>query len=257
MAKPIMIQGVASGVGKTILTIALCRIFKQDGYNTAPFKAQNMTTNTCLTKEGEGIAVSAWLQAMAAGVEPSTDMSPIVIKPPFKKSYSDRDAKLEKITTSYNRLSKKHDVIVIEGAGSPVELNLNKDDIINMGMAKMADAPVLLVGDIDRGGVFASLFGTLALMSENERARVKATIINRFYGDPASFNEGVKILKDITKLPVAGVVPFMEVKLPEEDGLSAGSLLLDQKDNYEAAFDKIAENVRNSLDMGLIYKVLG
>ena len=251
-----MIQGTASGVGKTILTLALCRIFKQDGYCTAPFKAQNMTTNTCLTQQGDEIATSGWLQALAAGVEPSIDMNPIVLKPPFTiPQNSDRDMKLNKIMSAYTRLCNQYDVIVIEGAGSPVELNLIADDMVNMGMAKRAKAPVLLVSDIDRGGVFASLYGTIALMDESEKPHIKATIVNRFRGDPALFADGVDMLKDITQLPVAGVVPYMDINLPEEDGLFDNDKVTQTAD-YESKFDHIADHVRMHLDMNLVYDIL-
>jgi len=252
-AKPIMIQGTASGVGKTILTIALCRIFKQDGYKVAPFKAQNMTSNTCLTTAGDEIAISQHLQALAAGAEPCFDMNPIVLKPPFigQKRAEER---AEHIIQAYERLSELFEIIVIEGAGSPVELNLNKNDVINMGMAKRANAPVLLVSDIDRGGVFASLYGTIALMDEKAKSHVKATIVNRFRGDAALFCDGVKILEEITKIPVAGVVPYTPVNLPEEDSLFEGVGFLEA--DLENQFDNIASVIRNSLDMGLIYKIL-
>jgi len=256
MAKVIMVQGTASGVGKTILTLALCRIFKQDGHFTAPFKAQNMTTNTCLTQQGDEIAVSAWLQALAAGVEPSVDMNPIVLKPPFTITQNAaRDIKLGKIMGAFDRLCDKYDMIVIEGAGSPVELNLVKDDMVNMGMAKRAKAPVILVSDVDRGGVFASLYGTIALMEASERLHIKATIVNRFRGSPALFEDGVKILEDITKLPVAGVVPYMDINLPEEDGLVSNNKVI-QRADYERKFDNIADHVRRHLDMELIYDIL-
>ena len=249
-----MIQGTASGVGKTILSLALCRIFKQDGHNVTPFKAQNMTTNTCLTKNGDEIAVSQYLQALAAGVEPCIDMGPIVLKPPYSHP-TDRESKLKTIMEAYTRLCDKHDLIVIEGAGSSVELNLNKDDIINMGMAKRANAPVILVSDIDRGGVFAALYGSIMLMDESERAHVKATIVNRFWGDTSLFADGVKILEDITELPVAGVIPYTKIHLPEEDSLFSNDIFL-QTDDFESQFDSIADNVRNHLNIELIYKIL-
>jgi len=256
MAKAIMIQGTASGVGKTILTLALCRIFKQDGYSVAPFKAQNMTTNTYLTKNGDEIAISQWLQGLAAGVEPTIDMNPIVLKPPFAfLRNADRDTRLETIMGAYARLRDKYDVIVIEGAGSPTELNLNKDDMVNMGMAKRAKAPVLLLSDIDRGGIFASLYGTIALMKASENVLIKATIVNRFRGDVTHFADGVKILEDITKLPVAGVIPYTDINLPEEDNLFHNEKATKTTD-FENQFDRIADNVRKHLDMKLVYDIL-
>ncbi|MCL1997155.1 MAG: AAA family ATPase, partial [Turicibacter sp.] len=227
MAKSIMVQGVASGVGKTILTLALCRIFRQDGYKAAPFKALNLTTNTALVEGGE-IAVSQYLQALAADVIPEKDMNPFVLKPPYGRKIAD----IDEIMAAYKRLSERFDVIVLEGAGSPVELNLNRNDMVNMGMARRANAPVLLVGDIDRGGVFASLYGTIALMEDWARQRVKATVINRFMGDPVLFSDGVKIIEEITKLPVAGVIPYMKVDLPQEDGLFAEDRTFQIDENY-------------------------
>ena len=275
MAKVIMIQGTASNVGKTMLTIGLCRIFRQDGYLVAPFKAQNMTANTYSTMAGDEIAVSQWLQALAARVLPIVDMSPIILKPsssyketqiilngkPFDKvnAYNFEELKkrlVPEIMEAYSRLLNKYDIVVIEGAGSPVELNLNKNDIVNMGMAKMANAPVLLATDIDRGGAFASLFGTINLLDEVERTYVKATIINKFRGKVSFFENGVKIIEDITKLPVAGIVPYTTIMLPEEDGLSENYHNLLQLDNYEDQFNIIADNMRKSLNMELIYNII-
>jgi adenosylcobyric acid synthase len=274
MAKPVMIQSTASGAGKTILTIALCRIFKQDGYAAAPFKPQNMTSNTALLKTGEELAVSQILQARAAGIEPDAAMNPILLKPAPEKggtqlilngklrdtinAYKFKEIKQSlatEIKKAYVILSAQYDIIVIEGAGSPVELNLNKDDIVNMGIAKLTNAPVLLVADIDRGGVFASLYGTLALMDEeSERPRVKATVINRFKGDAAYFTEGVTILEEITGIPVAGIVPYISFSLPEEDG--CGSIAYTPNDNLDNQFDLIAAHIRKSLNMELVYKIL-
>jgi len=253
-----------------MLTLALCRIFKQDGYLVAPFKAQNMTANTRTTPDGHEIAVSQWLQAMAAGVEPTPDMNPIILTPGKNgtrvvlggkeydtiNAYNFKEIKarlVPEISKAYARLCASYDIIVIEGAGSPVELNLNKNDIVNMGMAKTANAPVLLVADIDRGGVFASLYGTIMLLDEGDKERVKATIVNRFRGEPDYFADGVKILEDITDKPVAGVIPFLQINLPEEDGLFADTFT---DTNYEAEFDKIANHVRKAINMDLIYKIL-
>jgi len=278
MAKAIMIQGTASGVGKTVLTLALCRIFAQDGCRVAPFKAQNMTQNTYTTENGDEIAVSQWLQALAAGIEPTSDFSPIILKPSTEgtevivsgKSQGainidgfrqTKKALANIVHDSYNKLCSEYDIIVIEGAGSPVELNLNQNDIVNMGMAKMVKTPVILVSDIDRGGVFASLYGTISLMDETERAYVKATVVNRFRGDVAGFKDGVKILEDITKLPVAGVIAHTHIDLPEEDGLIGSKNVespsyINPPPDFSQQFDKIAETVRKSLDIQLIYEIL-
>lgn len=268
----LMIQGTASNVGKTILTLALCRIFKQDGYNVAPFKPQNITFNTHFCENGDEIAISQYLQALAAGVAPTADMNPILLKPlPDKQGtqvivdgkhfdkaslYNFKELKqqlIPKVRDAYSRLRQQYDIILIEGAGSPVELNLNKNDIVNMGMAKMANAPVILVSDIDRGGVFASLYGTVNLFTESEKAHVKATIINRFKGEAKYFADGVKIIEEITGLPVAGVIPYIDINLPEEDSICDS---INPNSNFETAFNTIADTVRTALNMKLIYKIL-
>ena len=274
MAKAIMIQGTSSGVGKTILTTALCRIFTRDGYKTAPFKAQNMTANTALTGSGEEIAVSQIIQAKAAGVQPEASMNPIVLKPSpdgcgvqlvlngspcgaadaYKLKGKGKEL-LRMVMEAYGRLAQRYDVIVIEGAGSPVELNLNADDIVNMGLAKGVCAPVLLVADIDRGGAFASLYGTLGLLDQAERALVKATILNRFRGELAYFYDGKAILEKITGIPVAGVVPHISLALPEEDDLYSAQAAPPDSD-YTPQFDVIEGAVRQALDMELVYKIL-
>ena len=291
MAKTIMIQGTASGVGKTILTLALCRIFKQDGYKVAPFKAQNITSNTFITKKGEEISVSGYLQAVAAAMEPNADIAPLLLKSlPGGQgtqviangryfdtanlyNFVDMEKLLPKVMEAYSRLYSEYEIIVIEGAGSPVELNLNKDDIVNMGMAKRANAPVILVSDIDRGGVFASLYGTINLLSESEKTYVKAMIVNRFRGEARSFKDGITILEQITGLPVAGVVPYTDFDLPEEDSFfnksSQSGVLKSEptgphrspathlsREDFENQFNIIADTVRKALDMELVYKIL-
>ena len=214
MAKPIMIQGTMSNVGKSVLAGALCRILKEDGYKTAPFKSQNMALNSYITKEGLEMGRAQVMQAEAAGIEPSADMNPILLKPtndtgsqiivrgrPFgmmsaSEYYKRKKEFIPSIMESYRKLDETYDVIVIEGAGSPAEINLKKDDIVNMGFAKMADAPVLLVGDIDRGGVFAQLAGTMLLLEEEEKKRVKGTIINKFRGDVSILKPGLRMLEE-------------------------------------------------------------
>ena len=273
MARSIMIQGTSSGVGKTVITMALCRIFKQDGYKVAPFKSQNMTANTAFTKDGDEIAISQLLQAYAAGTAPSAAMNPVILKPEKLgtqiilngkyydtiNAYNFREIKkklIPEIINAYNNLSRQYDIIVIEGAGSPVELNLTKngDDIVNMGIAKRVNAPVLLVSDIDRGGVFASLYGTVKLLDESERGYVKAIAVNRFKGDITYFADGINILETITGLPVAGVVPYVQIDLPEEDSLYSNGIAFDA--DFEDQSELIAANVRRSFDMDLIYKII-
>ncbi|MCL2816015.1 MAG: cobyric acid synthase [Oscillospiraceae bacterium] len=275
MAKSIMIQGTSSGVGKTIITMALCRILKQDGYNAAPFKSQNITSNTAFVNDGGEIAVSQLLQARAAKTEPNTDMNPVILKMSSEKNgtqvilngkpygkinaYNFKEIKrdlIPEITKAYDNLSKRYDIIVLEGAGSPVELNLNKndDDIVNMGIAKRVKSPVLLVSDIDRGGVFASLYGTVNLLDKSERKYVKATVVNRFRGDISYFKDGVDILENITGVPVAGVVPYFKFDIPEEDSLYTNDI--SSNGDFDAQFDLIADHARKSLDMELIYRII-
>jgi len=276
MAKAIMLQGTASGVGKTILTMALCRILKQDGYRVAPFKAQNMTANTALTASGGEIALSQLLQAYAAGSSPCADMNPIVLKPlPGQQgnqvilsgklycnigAYRYRELKktlMAEVLEAYARLAGEYDVIVIEGAGSPAELNLKQDDIVNMGLAKRLDVPVLLVADIDRGGVFAALSGTVKLLDPEEQELIKALIINRFRGEAAYFQEGREILQSITGRPVLGLIPYMQLNLPEEDSLyHAEHIPFSAKSDFDSQFDLLADTVRKSLDMELFFRIL-
>lgn len=238
MAKTIMIQGTASNAGKSLIAAGLCRIFKQDGYKVVPFKSQNMALNSFITKDGFEMGRAQVMQAEAAGVEPDVRMNPILLKPTSDtgsqvivngKVVGDMSAKdyfaqkkrlIPDIMRAFNGLSEENDIIVIEGAGSPAEINLNEDDIVNMGMAKLADAPVFIVGDIDRGGVFASLAGTMLFLKEEEKKRVKGTIINKFRGDKSILEPGLKMLEDAIHVPVAGVIPYIDVDVDDEDSLT-------------------------------------
>ena len=239
MAKPIMIQGTMSNAGKSLIAAGLCRVLRQDGYRVAPFKAQNMALNSFITKEGLEMGRAQVVQAEAAGVEPSVLMNPILLKPTsdmgsqvivngeVTAQLSARDyfavkrSLLPAVMQAYNKLSEQYDVIVIEGAGSPAEINLKDADVfVNMGMAKQAKAPVLLVGDIDRGGVFAQLYGTVALLDPDERALVKGVIINKFRGDESILTPGVKQLEQLLGIPVVGVVPYVHLDIDDEDSLS-------------------------------------
>lgn len=238
MAKAIMIQGTMSNAGKSLIAAGLCRIFKQDGYRVAPFKSQNMALNSYITDENLEMGRAQVVQARACGIEPKVCMNPILLKPTtdmgsqvivngrvqgnmhamdyfrHKKDY------IPAIMEAYGRLDGEYDIIVIEGAGSPAEINLKQDDIVNMGMAKMADAPVLLVGDIDRGGVFAQLVGTVMLLEEEERDRIKGLIINKFRGDRRILEPGLAMLTERCGKKVLGVVPYAKVDIEEEDSLA-------------------------------------
>ena len=237
-AKCIMVQGTMSGAGKSLLCAALCRIFAQDGWRVAPFKSQNMALNSFVTKDGAEMGRAQVVQAQAAGVEPDVRMNPILLKPSSdvgsqvivngkargQMSAADyfkmKRALIPDILEAYNSLAEENDIIVIEGAGSPAEINLKADDIVNMGLAKLVDAPVLLAGDIDRGGVFAQLYGTVELLEPEERARIKGLVINKFRGDVEILRPGLAMLEEKTHLPVVGVVPYLRVEIEDEDSLS-------------------------------------
>lgn len=245
-ARAIQICGTGSGVGKSVIAAGLCRVFLQDGFNVAPFKAQNMSLNSFVTPDAGEIGRAQAMQAAACRLEPTIDMNPVLLKP-----VSDRGSQVivrgrpvgtmsavrytgykktagAAAVYSFNRLRKNFDIIVIEGAGSPAEVNLKAHDIVNMNMARAAGAPVILVGDIDRGGVFAWLVGTLELLTASERAMIKGFIINKFRGDKRLLRSGLDFLERRTGIKVLGVIPyFKDIKLPEED-----SLALDARAGY-------------------------
>lgn len=238
MAKVIMVQGTMSNAGKSLLVAGLCRIFKQDGYRVAPFKSQNMALNSFITEEGLEMGRAQVMQAEAAGIRPQVCMNPILLKPTnhtgsqvivngeVLQNMSARDyfkykkALIPDIKKAFRELETLADIIVIEGAGSPAEINLKKNDIVNMGMAEMVDAPVILVGDIDRGGVFAQLLGTLMLLEDHEKDRIKGLVINKFRGDKTILDPGIVMLEERGNVPVVGVVPYMELSLEDEDSLT-------------------------------------
>ena len=234
----IMVQGTMSGAGKSLLCAALCRIFAQDGWRVAPFKSQNMALNSFVTRDGLEMGRAQVVQAQAAGVEPDVRMNPILLKPssdigsqvivngevrgqmPAAEYFRRKKQLIPDILAAYNSLAEDFDIIVIEGAGSPAEINLKSEDIVNMGLAEMVDAPVLLVGDIDRGGVFAQLYGTVALLEPEERARIAGLVINKFRGNVDILRPGLAMLEEKTGLPVLGVVPYLHVEIEDEDSLS-------------------------------------
>ena len=238
MAKSIMVQGTTSNAGKSLIAAAFCRIFKQEGLKVAPFKSQNMALNSYITHEGLEMGRAQVMQAEAAGIEPSALMNPVLLKPTgdtgsqvilkgevlgnmsAQDYYSFKETLRPSIQEAYDQLAAANDVIVLEGAGSPAEINLKQNDFVNMGMAKMASAPVIIVGDIDRGGVFASLYGTIALLDPDEQDLVKATLINKFRGDVALLEPGLDQLRDLTGKPVLGVVPYLRLDIDDEDSLS-------------------------------------
>ncbi len=238
MAKNIMIQGTMSSAGKSLLVTALCRIFRQDGYRVAPFKSQNMALNSYVTPDGLELGRAQAVQAEAAGLECDVRMNPILLKPnsnmgsqlivngevrgnyPAAEYFRMKKSLIPDILSAYESLSSENDMIVIEGAGSPAEINLRADDIVNMGLAELVNAPVLLVGDIDRGGVFAQLYGTAALLRPEERARLEGLVINKFRGDRELLRPGLCQIEDLTGIPVLGVIPWTDADIDDEDSLS-------------------------------------
>ncbi|MCT4663218.1 MAG: cobyric acid synthase [Tissierellales bacterium] len=238
MAKNIMFQGTGSSVGKSLITAAVGRILNDRGYRVYPFKSQNMALNSYITDEGFEMGRAQVVQAEAARVKPEVAMNPILLKPTsdigsqvilMGKVYANLDAsnymalKQEfrpEIMKAYNKLAEKADYILIEGAGSPAEINLKQNDIVNMGMAEMVDAPVILIGDIDRGGVFASLYGTYMLLDEAEKKRVKGFIINKFRGKKEILDPGIKMLEDLIPIPCLGVIPYGSYQIDDEDSVT-------------------------------------
>ncbi len=250
--RPLMVQGTASGVGKSLLVAGLLRVFAQEGLRVAPFKAQNMALNSYITADGAEIGRAQALQAEAAGVEPLKEMNPVLLKAlgeagcqvvlmgrvlgnyTARQYYCLRDFLWGHILKAYEALSRRFDLVVIEGAGSPAEINLQDEDMVNMAVARQVGARVLLVGDIDRGGVFASLLGTMALLEPRDRALVRGLVINKFRGDRAILEPGLRELEARTGLPVLGALPYLRGALPEEDGLSLESCLRERPRGQKA-----------------------
>ena len=238
MARCIMVQGTMSGAGKSLLAAALCRIFRQDGWRTAPFKGQNMALNSYITRDGLEMGRAQAVQAEAAGIEPDVGKNPILLKPSSDTGsqlivhgevrghyqaaeyFRMKKSLTPEVLAAYQSLAAEYDIIVIEGAGSPAEINLKDDSFVNMGLAQLVDAPVLLVGDIDRGGVFAQLYGTVALLEPWERARIAGTVINKFRGDRTILEPGLTMLQERTGVPVLGVIPYAPVDIDDEDSLA-------------------------------------
>ena len=236
--KFIMVQGTMSNAGKSLVVAGLCRVLRQDGYKVCPFKSQNMALNSYITEEGLEMGRAQVMQAEAAGVRPLVNMNPILLKPTddvgsqvivggkvlgnmkARDYFEYKKQLVPEIMKAVNELSQEYEVIVIEGAGSPAEINLKDNDIVNMGMAELVDAPVLLVGDIDRGGVFAQLYGTLELLTADERARVRGLVINKFRGDKSILDPGIEMIEEKGGVPVVGVLPYMDISLEDEDSLS-------------------------------------
>jgi len=274
-----------SSAGKSFITTGLCRVFRQDGLSVAPFKSQNMSSNAYDCGGGLEMACAQAVQAEAAGIAPNVLMNPILLKPAtdmgsevvvcgesrgfmsaadyfeYKKSLK------PDVMKAFDTLAAAHDVVVIEGAGSPAEINLIQNDIVNMGLAKMTDSPVLLVGDIDCGGVFAQLVGTLVLLDSEDRDRIKGLVVNKFRGDIELLRPGVAMLEEKAGKPVIGVLPYLSVDIEEEDSLIRGSMPKTGKagekasentpEYRESQYDALADAIREHLDMEFIRSLLG
>ena len=267
MAKNIMIQGTMSNAGKSLLAAGLCRVLRQDGLRVAPFKSQNMALNSFITAAGGEMGRAQVVQAEAAGIAPDVRMNPILLKPTTDRGsqvivggkalgnmyaaayYRRKREFIPAILEAYEGLAAEYDVIVIEGAGSPAEINLKADDIVNMGLAKLVDAPVLLAGDIDRGGVFAQLYGTVALLEPEERQRIKGLIVNKFRGDPAILKPGLSDLERLCGVPVAGVIPYLRVDIDDEDSLTERFHRQEERRDIDLAVIRLPK-ISNFTDFG-------
>lgn len=274
--KGIMIQGTASNVGKSILTTAICRMLTKRGYQIAPFKAQNMSSHTVRLANQKEIGISQFEQAEAAGRPAESWMNPVLLKPlgnmqtevfllgeslgviagtSFKKLYYEKA--LSVIQEALTKARESSDFVIIEGAGSPVEMNLRERDLANMAIAELADIPVLLVADIERGGVFASIAGTLALLTEKERSRVKGIIINKFSGNPSLFTDGVEWLENYTNLPVLGIIPYIQHQLDEEDSLHGTvSSFQPNLTSKEADYERLADHLEANINLEKLMEMM-
>lgn len=273
--KGVMIQGTASDVGKSLIVTALCRLFSNEGFKVAPFKSQNMSNHIYLTADGLEMGLAQGIQAEAARTEATVWMSPILLKPRsdqvsevvllgkpveslsgrgYRESFYEKG--LEVIEKAIEQLEKEYELLILEGAGSPVEMNLKGRELVNMKVAEMADVPIILVADIDRGGIFASLVGTLELMTMGERGRVKGIIINKFRGDLELFRDGVQWIEEKTGVPVVGVLPYIDNHMIEpEDSLSFKDTV-EVRSSKDSRYDKLAAEMGAHLDWERIKKMI-
>lgn len=275
----IMVQGTTSSAGKSLTATGLCRIFTQDGYNVSPFKSQNMSSKCFETKDGKKMSVAQALQAKGARKDPNPNMNPILLQPQTDSKskviikgeekfemdaleyFQFKNSLRDMIKDTFIEIERDHDIVVIEGAGSPAEINLKQNDIVNMGMAKMADSPVILIADIDRGGVFASLYGTVKLLEEDERARIKGLIINKFRGDKTLLDPGIEMIEDILDIPVIGTIPYVHLEIADEDTIIDYEKRCNSnpqtEEELERELDKLADILRENIDIDYIYEIMG
>lgn len=278
MAK-IMVQGATSSAGKSLLCTGLCRYFYKKGLKVFPFKSQNMSRNAFVDEDGHKIATAQVQQAFACNRKPDVKMNPVLLIPKtdvgstvvlFGEEFKDMKAReyfeykkelLPIIEKTFAEIESENDIVVVEGAGSPAEINLRENDIVNMGLAELVDLPVILVADIDRGGVFASLYGTVMLLSENERKRIKGLVINKFRGDKTLLDSGIEQIEKLTGIPVIGTIPYVKLNIPDEDSLvdydkpaNHGGV---SREELEIEFDKLMNAIAENMDMKLVEEVAG
>lgn len=278
MAK-IMVQGATSSAGKSLLCTGLCRYFYKKGLKVFPFKSQNMSRNAFVDEDGHKIATAQVQQAFACNRKPDVKMNPVLLIPKtdvgstvvlFGEEFKDMKAReyfeykkelLPIIEKTFSEIESENDIVVVEGAGSPAEINLRENDIVNMGLAELVDLPVILVADIDRGGVFASLYGTVMLLSENERNRIKGLVINKFRGDKTLLDSGIEEIEKLTGIPVIGTIPYVKLNIPDEDSLvdydkpaNHGGVT---REELEIEFDKLMNAIEENMDMKLVEEIAG
>ena len=278
MAK-IMVQGATSSAGKSLLCTGLCRYFYKKGLKVFPFKSQNMSRNAFVDEDGNKIATAQVQQAFACNRKPDVKMNPVLLIPKtdvgstvvlFGKEFKDMKAReyfeykkelLPVIEKTFSEIESENDIVVVEGAGSPAEINLRENDIVNMGLAELVDLPVILVADIDRGGVFASLYGAVMLLSENERKRIKGLVINKFRGDKTLLDSGIEQIEKLTGIPVIGTIPYVKLNIPDEDSLvdydkpaNHGGVT---REELEIEFDKLMNAIADNMDMKLVEEIAG
>lgn len=278
MAK-IMVQGATSSAGKSLLCTGLCRYFYKKGLKVFPFKSQNMSRNAFVDEDGHKIATAQVQQAFACNRKPDVKMNPVLLIPKtdvgstvvlFGEEFKDMKAReyfeykkelLPIIEKTFSEIESENDIVVVEGAGSPAEINLRENDIVNMGLAELVDLPVILVADIDRGGVFASLYGTVMLLSENERKRIKGLVINKFRGDKTLLDSGIEQIEKLTGIPVIGTIPYVKLNIPDEDSLvdydkpaNHGGV---SREELEIEFDKLMNAIAENMDMKLVEEIAG
>ena len=275
----IMVQGATSSAGKSLLCTGLCRYFYKKGLKVFPFKSQNMSRNAFVDEDGNKIATAQVQQAFACNRKPDVKMNPVLLIPKtdvgstvvlFGKEFKDMKAReyfeykkelLPVIEKTFSEIESENDIVVVEGAGSPAEINLRENDIVNMGLAELVDLPVILVADIDRGGVFASLYGTVMLLSENERKRIKGLVINKLRADKTLLDSGIEQIENLTGIPVIGTIPYVKLNIPDEDSLvdydkpaNHGGVT---REELEIEFDKLMNAIADNMDMKLVEEIAG